>query len=241
MVYGLSAAAASIATVVLEVMPWSRPTPYTTPAQADAVHAPILRVHLRGLLVAMLVGAVQRGQRAVSFHGAVRCDRAGVADALDAELACGFEARSPCRPRSPSAGHRIGLAERHLQRGQMDDCARTAGLRGLQYASESEMSPVNHSTFWRARLGHQQSRPPLVVRQVEGCCGDAGAGEQRQRPAADASAGAGDQHGAVELGLVDWKYSNMLLLPFDRKPGVGRRYGSGAGLHWQRTDRPPTR
>src|SRR5690348_14036638 len=59
-----------------------------TGTQADAVYGPIVRIYLCGLLIAVLVRAVQRGQRTVSFHRAMRRDRAGVGDALDAELAC---------------------------------------------------------------------------------------------------------------------------------------------------------
>src|SRR5258706_8277223 len=58
--------------------------------QADAGNLPVLRVDAGSLFVGEFVGTVKRGH-GLRIEYAVRGDRAGIGDALDAEFARGFE------------------------------------------------------------------------------------------------------------------------------------------------------
>ena len=139
----------------------------------------------------------------MALDRSVRGDRAGVCDALDSELARRFEHVYGPDHVDPGAGHGVCLAERHLQCGEMDDGARIAGLRGLEHRLRIGDVAAQPLDFGQLCVGHEQARPPRVLAQIECRHRHAGAREQSQRPAADATAGAGYEHAAVKVGSAD--------------------------------------
>src|SRR2546425_8263474 len=91
---------------------------------ADAVNAPVLRIDLGDLLVAILVRAVERVHGAVAFvHRPVGRDRARIGEPLDPQPASRLENIHRADDVHLGSRDRVGLAERHLQRREVDDRA----------------------------------------------------------------------------------------------------------------------
>ena len=83
-------------------------------ANAHAVNAVFLGIHLGGLFVAILISAVERGHRSAVFQGAVGRHRAGIAQALDARLFGGLKHIHCAHHIHQSTAHGVGTAKRHL-------------------------------------------------------------------------------------------------------------------------------
>src|SRR5690606_42077663 len=67
------------------------------------------------------VRAIESGEPRRARKEAVRRDRAGVRDPFQAVVAGGLEHVDGADHVGLGAGHGVGLAERHLERGEMDD------------------------------------------------------------------------------------------------------------------------
>ena len=136
-------------------------------------------------------------------HRAVGGDRARVGEPPDAETTRGLE--NVDRPDDVDfrPGDRVGLAERNLQRREMNDRARPHGFQGPHDGLEVGNIAGAPPDFFEFALLGEQARPPLVLVQIERARRDSGPGEEGEHPAADAAAGARDEHGTGKVRAID--------------------------------------
>jgi len=160
--------------------------------------------YLGDLLVAVLVRAVERVHRAVAVvHRAVGRDRARVGDARDPETPRGLEHVDRADDVHFGPGDGVGLAEGDLQGRQMDHRARTHRFENVDDGLALRDVAGAPRDLLQVALGDQEARSPFVLRQVERARRNAGAHEQREDPASDAAARAGDEDGAGEARAID--------------------------------------
>ena len=126
-------------------------------------------------------------------------DGACVGKPAHAVAACRLEHRHRAHHVGARARHRVGAAERHLQRGEVDDRAdsvrRHHPVEGLGVGDVALLPGDAVELFLR----EEQAGPAAIGGEIEGDGGNAGPHQDRERPAPDASARAGDEHRAVEV------------------------------------------
>ena len=168
-------------------------------ANAHAVNAVFLGIHLGGLFIAVFVSAVERGHRSAVFQGAVGRHRAGIAQALDARLFGGFKHIHRAHHIHQCATHGVGTAKRHLQCRQMDDGSGFAVLnRGFHRSRVGDVALIPMH-FFQMGFGHQQCGAAGIGFQIESAHRHTGMCEQRQHPTANTASCTCDQHRAIKF------------------------------------------